>query len=435
MTSNYKLEAMPIDKFKGNASDYLSYINKIFIINNVDVNNDKTYVKEFLKIQHTQKMKSCHFDHGAQWTKQVVIDFCKSLMSDLPNRPMNKMISLSRAYKYKNKTIKAYILQLKSLISSMTEAEKEKIVSESDENLRNYLCEIKSFSFQSVVTAIDEYTAINEFRKFMNLDDIYNEQPKFNNKFNKPSYNKHNSSDIYKNNKLNHIMNPKNIKLPNDTNSTTKVEQSNSQKSSSLSWDNRDLTLYKTLIKEQFSNSPLVYEAIKLFCRDVVVMLDSEATCNIILLELSINDTSSNFIGFLDAHVSIIGNSTNVKTRFYVSKANFNSNSGGMCKQLGISVDRKISEQLEKLSITQPTLVDFLINNPSTYDDSILQLILTTSIPLKEQLKRKLYRSYRPKGDGYNFLANTLRKEKVEEKIKQSHSSFLTSPTHVINEN
>uniref|UniRef100_A0A0K0EC16 Uncharacterized protein n=1 Tax=Strongyloides stercoralis TaxID=6248 RepID=A0A0K0EC16_STRER len=215
-------------------------------------------------------------------------------------------------------------------------------VSESDENLRNYLCEIKSFSFQSVVTAIDEYTAINEFRKFMNLDDIYNEQPKFNNKFNKPSYNKHNSSDIYKNNKLNHIMNPKNIKLPNDTNSTTKVEQSNSQKSSSLSWDNRDLTLYKTLIKEQFSNSPLVYEAIKLFCRDVVVMLDSEATCNIILLELvnknnwryykhdfevkSINDTSSNFIGFLDAH------------------ANFNSNSGGMCKQLGISVDRKISE-------------------------------------------------------------------------------------------
>uniref|UniRef100_A0A0N5C3I2 Reverse transcriptase domain-containing protein n=2 Tax=Strongyloides papillosus TaxID=174720 RepID=A0A0N5C3I2_STREA len=467
MTSNQiKFDATPLDKFRGNSKEYLDYLNKIFLISDIDVKQDFDYVKQFLRIQSNSTI-SLFFDtykDTESWSKKAVEEFCNSLLSEVPNRPVNELMNLARAKKQKHENIKTYAMRLKSLLSFMSNNEKEqvilyKIVCEADDSLRSCLSEVSNFTFTEVIAAVDEYFTINEFKRSLVPSESRNDSSFKSSTY--PSKFRREDKSV-----LQSVSSDKVKDRVNNTDSselmikTDSIKHSPEAGNSTISWGNRNLQSKKTLVDENLSYSPLVYEAIRIFGRDVVVMLDSGATCNILALQevqkhnwrfhrenfevKGVNNTSSNFIGFLDVNVSKIELTKNVTCRFYVSSCNESSISGGLCQELDISVDGKLEEarnrkesfiaQLNELNESQPHIVSYLLSHPKIFDDSILQPVLITSIPLSSTPERKLFRSYRPKDEKLKYLAKTLRKEIVEGKIRQEFDPYLTSPTHVINE-
>uniref|UniRef100_A0A0K0FSB9 Retrotrans_gag domain-containing protein n=1 Tax=Strongyloides venezuelensis TaxID=75913 RepID=A0A0K0FSB9_STRVS len=175
MASNQiKFDATPLDKFRGNSKEYLDYLNKIFLISDIDVKEDFDYVKHFLRIQSNSTI-NLFFDtykNTESWNRKAVQEFCNSLLSEVPNRPVNELMNLARAKKLKNENIKTYAMRLKSLLSFMNNGEKEqvilyKITSEADDNLRNCLSEISNFTFTEVISTVDEYFTINEFKRLL----------------------------------------------------------------------------------------------------------------------------------------------------------------------------------------------------------------------------------------------------------------------------
>uniref|UniRef100_A0A0N5BRI8 Gag-pol polyprotein n=1 Tax=Strongyloides papillosus TaxID=174720 RepID=A0A0N5BRI8_STREA len=81
-------------------------------------------------------------------------------------------MNLARAKKQKSENIKTYAMRLKSLLSFMSNDEKEqvilyKIVCEPDDSLRSCLSEVSNFTFTEVIAAVDEYFTINEFKRLL----------------------------------------------------------------------------------------------------------------------------------------------------------------------------------------------------------------------------------------------------------------------------
>uniref|UniRef100_A0A0K0FRU3 Retrotrans_gag domain-containing protein n=1 Tax=Strongyloides venezuelensis TaxID=75913 RepID=A0A0K0FRU3_STRVS len=324
----------PLDKFRGNSKEYLDYLNKIFLISDIDVKEDFDYVKHFLRIQ-SNFIINLFFDtykNTESWNRKAVQEFCNSLLSEVPNRPVNELMNLARAKKLKNENIKTYAMRLKSLLSFMNNEEKEqvilyKITSEADDNLRNCLSEISNFTFTEVISTVDEYFTIIEFKRLLvppeNKSDSSFKNSGYPSKFRREdkSISHSISSDRVKD-KVNNIDSSE-LVIKTDS-----IKHSPEAGNSTISWGNRNLY-------------PLVYEVIRIFCRDVIVMLNSGVTCNILALQevqkhnwrfhkenfevKGVNNTSSNFIGFLDANVSKRGLTKNVTCRFNVSSCNESS--------------------------------------------------------------------------------------------------------------
>uniref|UniRef100_A0A0N5BQ89 DUF4708 domain-containing protein n=1 Tax=Strongyloides papillosus TaxID=174720 RepID=A0A0N5BQ89_STREA len=103
MASNQiKLDAIPLDEFKGNSREYLDYLKKFFIINDINVKEDIEYVKRFLRIQ-SNFITTLFFDiykDIESWDRKAVEEFCSSLMSDFPNRSTNESTDLVTRDKY-----------------------------------------------------------------------------------------------------------------------------------------------------------------------------------------------------------------------------------------------------------------------------------------------------------------------------------------------
>uniref|UniRef100_A0A0N5BD31 Integrase catalytic domain-containing protein n=1 Tax=Strongyloides papillosus TaxID=174720 RepID=A0A0N5BD31_STREA len=103
MASNQiKLDAIPLDEFKGNSREYLDYLKKFFIINDINVKEDIEYVKRFLRIQSNYFI---YFFFDAykdieSWDRKAVEEFCSSLMSDFPNRSTNELTDLVTVDEY-----------------------------------------------------------------------------------------------------------------------------------------------------------------------------------------------------------------------------------------------------------------------------------------------------------------------------------------------
>uniref|UniRef100_A0A0N5BJV2 Retrotrans_gag domain-containing protein n=1 Tax=Strongyloides papillosus TaxID=174720 RepID=A0A0N5BJV2_STREA len=343
MTSNQiKFDATPLDKFRENSREYLDYLNKIFIISDIDVKQDFDYVKQFLRTQSNSTI-SLFFDtykNTESWSKKAVEEFCNSLLSEVPNRSVNELMNLARAKKQKNENIKTYAMRLKSLLSFM-------------------IYEAVYLRLVISLAAVVEYFTINEFKRSLVPSESRNESS-----FKSSTY----SSNFRREDKsvLQSVSSDKVKDKVNNTDSselmikTDSIKHSPEAGNSTISWGDRNLQSKKTLVDENLSYSPLVYEVIRIFGKDVVVMLDSGATCNILALQevqkhnwrfhrenfevKGVNNTSSNFIGFLDVNVSKIELTKNVTCRFYVSSCNESSISGGLCQELDISVDGKLEE-------------------------------------------------------------------------------------------
>uniref|UniRef100_A0A0K0FRF2 Reverse transcriptase domain-containing protein n=1 Tax=Strongyloides venezuelensis TaxID=75913 RepID=A0A0K0FRF2_STRVS len=264
----------------------------------------------------------------------------------------------------------------------------------------------KITSEADIISTVDGYFMINEFKRLLvppeSKSDSFFKNSAYLSKFRRED--KSISHPIFSDRVKDKVNNTDSSELVIKTDS---IKHSPEADNSTISWGNGNLQSKKTLVDGILSYSSLVYEAIH-------------------------------------ANVSKIGLTKNITCRFYVFSCNENSISGGLCQELDISVDDKLEEartrkksfiaQLNELNESQPHIVSYLLSHPKIFDDSILQPVLITSIPLSSTPERKLFRSYRPKEDKLKYLAKTLRKEIVEGKIRQEFDPYLTSPTHVINE-
>uniref|UniRef100_A0A0K0E4M4 RNA-directed DNA polymerase n=1 Tax=Strongyloides stercoralis TaxID=6248 RepID=A0A0K0E4M4_STRER len=422
---------IPIHKYSGKLS-YYNYIKREFYLMDIEESlTPSKFIKTFLKCQ-SEMTKNLFFQNHPDmeaWKIEDVKEFCNQMSNEEVTHDLEAIISFQSAKRFYNESIQCYIKRLKTLllpfkniVDSLDVAILCKVAFEAEDELKQKLCELEHIDIDSFVRAHVKF-----------------------------------SSGIILKNKLkgNSFKQSYNIKSES-LGKPMKVASSTLNHTSKGGADT--IKQMKISLPLALTTTPLIREAIRIFNKDLVVLIDSGATASILNIDTvnkfgwfyekaktcmeAFDGSTSHSIGLLKGAVSILNKDIHLTENFHVVEKGENTITLSIAKSLDINIYLKLEEiqnnrknmikKIEEINVTHPKLAQCLLDYPEVYNEDILPPKVSVTFPIFSEPDQIIHKSYPQKGKKKIFLAETLMAEIREGKISQVHSPVLSSPIHIV---
>uniref|UniRef100_A0A0K0EXC2 Endonuclease n=1 Tax=Strongyloides venezuelensis TaxID=75913 RepID=A0A0K0EXC2_STRVS len=368
--------------------------------------NSTKFIKCFLKCQ-SEKTKNIFFQNYPdmeKWTISNIQDFCNRMSCDSTTHDLESIIAFKTAKKFPNESIQCYITRLKTILLPFKEFDDPldvavlcKIGFEADDDLKQKLCELEKLTIDSYVKA---------HMKFSSGITLKNKL-------------KSNNGETTFVKKLEHVTPPASDGKQPLSSNNTKIET---------------IKQKKLLLPLSLTATPLIREAVRIFNRDVIVLIDSGATASILNLSTvehhgwfyeksttiveAYDSSISHSIGVLRGSVSILNNDVRVSETFHIVDKGENTITLNVAKLLNIDIYSKLKEiqsnrrsmitKIEDINLTDSKLAKCLLQFPEVYNEEVLVPKIKVSFPLISEPNQILHKSYPQKEKKKQFLAETL---------------------------
>uniref|UniRef100_A0A0N5BQJ5 Peptidase A2 domain-containing protein n=1 Tax=Strongyloides papillosus TaxID=174720 RepID=A0A0N5BQJ5_STREA len=432
---------IPLHKYTGK-DNYFSYIQREFYLMDIDKDDNSTkFIKCFLKCQSemTKNMFFQNYPDMEKWTISNIQDFCDRMSCDSTTHDLESIIAFKTAKKFPNESIQCYITRLKTILLPFKEFDDPldvavlcKIGFEADDDLKQKLCELEKLNIDSYVKAHIKFSSGITLKN------------KLKNNNGKTTFVK---------------------KLEHDTSATSDGKQPLSLNNAKI----ETIKQKKLLLPLSLTATPLIREAVRIFNRDVIVLIDSGATASILNLSTvehhgwfyekstammeAYDGSISHSIGVLKGSVSILNNDIRVSETFHIVDKGENTITLNIAKLLNIDIYSKLEEiqsnrrsmitKIENINLTNSKLAKCLLQFPEVYNEEVLvpvkaHIKFSSGITLKNKLKnnngkttfvKKLEHDTPPTSDGKQPLSlNNAKIETIKQKKLLLPLSLTATP-------